>query len=169
MGEFDPIFRWIEHGALSTFLRESAVAFPLIVVLHTLGMGFLAGGSAVIDLRLLGVARQVPIASLRRVLPVLWGALAVNVASGLLLLTAYPTKALTNPVFCVKMTLLAAAVWSLAAIRNKALPPAASDTASPFARRLAALSLVLWLAAITAGRLLAYTHTRLLVDLKAHF
>jgi hypothetical protein len=40
---------------------------------------------------------------------------------------------------------------------------------SPLARRLAGLSLFLWLAAITAGRLLAYTHTRLLVDLKAHF
>jgi hypothetical protein len=67
------------------------------------------------------------------------------------------------------MTLLAAAVWTLAAIRNKALAPSAPDTASPFIRRLAVISLVLWLAAITAGRLLAYTHTRMLVDLKAHF
>jgi hypothetical protein len=37
------------------------------------------------------------------------------------------------------------------------------------AKRLAAASLILWLAIITAGRLLAYTHTRMLVDLKAHF
>jgi len=169
VGEFDPIFRWIEHGAVSQYLRESAVAFPLIVVLHTLGMGFLAGGGAVIDLRLLGLAKQVPIAALRRFLPVLWTALGVNVTSGLLLLTAYPTKALTNPVFYLKMSLLAGAVWTLAAIRSEALAPSAPDAASPLARRLAGLSLFLWLAAITAGRLLAYTHTRLLVDLKAHF
>jgi hypothetical protein len=169
MDGFDPVFRWIEQGAVSTFLRESAVAFPLIVVLHTIGMGFLAGGGAAIDLRLLGLAPQVPIVALRRFLPLLWTALAVNVTSGLLLLTAYPTKALTNPVFYLKMTLLAGAVWTLAAIRQKALGPSAPDTASPLGRRLAALSLVLWIAAITAGRLLAYTHTRLLVDLKAHF
>ncbi|MGZ3273609.1 MAG: DUF6644 family protein [Caulobacteraceae bacterium] len=169
MADFDPIFRWIEQGAPSTFLRESAVAFPLIVTLHTIGMGFLAGGGAVIDLRLLGLARQVPIAALRRFLPVLWAALAINVASGLLLLTAYPTKALTNPVFYLKMTLLAAAVWCLFAIRSESLSPTSASTPSPLGRRLAGWSLFLWLAAITAGRLLAYTHTRLLVDLKAHF
>ena len=133
MGEFDPIFRWIEHGAVSQYLRESAVAFPLVVVLHTLGMGFLAGGSGVIDLRLLGVAKQVPIAALRRFLPVLWAALGVNVTSGMLLLTAYPTKALTNPVFYLKMSLLAGAVWTLAAIRAEALQPSAPDAASPLA------------------------------------
>lgn len=166
---FDPVFRWIEQGAPSTYLREDAVAFPLIVTLHTIGMGFLAGGAAVIDLRLLGVAPQIPIAPLRRLMPVLWTALALNVASGLLLLTAYPTKALTNPVFYVKLTLLALAVWTLVAIRGRALLPSVPTDASPRLKRLAALSLVLWLAAITAGRLLAYTHTRLLVDLKAHF
>ncbi len=169
MADFDPIFRWIEQGAVSTFLRESAVAFPLIVVLHTIGMGVLAGGGAAIDLRLLGVARQVPIAPLRRFLPLLWSALALNIGSGLLLLAAYPTKALTNPVFYVKMTLLALAVWVQATIAARTLTPDAPDTVSPSARRLAALSIFLWLAAITAGRLLAYTHTRMLVDLKAGF
>src|SRR5258707_4986173 len=36
VGGFDPIFRWIEHTAVRQYLRESAVAFPLIVVLHTI-------------------------------------------------------------------------------------------------------------------------------------
>lgn len=166
---FDPVFRWIEQGGVSTYLREDAVAFPLIVTLHTIGMGFLAGGAAVIDLRLLGFAPQIPIAALRRFLPVLWTALALNLVSGLLLLTAYPTKALTNPVFYAKLTLLALAVWTLVAIRGQALVSAAPPHASHRLKRLAALSLLLWPAAITAGRLLAYTHTRLLVDLKAHF
>lgn len=169
MIEFDPIFRWIEDGALSTFLRESAYAFPLIVVLHTLGMGVLAGGGALIDLRLLGLARQVPLAPLRRFLPLLWAALAVNVVSGLLLLAAYPTKALTNPVFYTKMTLLAGAVWTLFALRGEALAPTTPETASLRARRLAALSLLLWAATITAGRLLAYTHTRVLVDIRSNY
>jgi hypothetical protein len=166
---FDPIFRWIEQGALSTFLRESLYAFPLVVVLHTLGMGVLAGGGAMIDLRLLGLARGVPIAPLRRFLPLLWAALAVNTASGLLLLAAYPTKALTNPVFYLKLALLAGAVWTLFALRADALSPSAPEIASARSRRLAALSLVLWAATITAGRLLAYTHTRVLVDIRSNY
>ena len=67
------------------------------------------------------------------------------------------------------MTLLALAVWVQATIAARTLTPDAPDTVSPSARRLAALSIFLWLAAITAGRLLAYTHTRMLVDLKAGF
>ena len=163
----DPVFRWIEHGWLSQWLRESSWAFLAVVVAHTLGMGVLAGGGSVIALRILGVAPQIPLAPLRRFLPVLWAALALNLVSGLLLLTAYPTKALTNPVFFIKLTCVGLAVWATVAIRDRVL--ALPEPLPASARRLALASLVLWLAAITAGRFLAYTYTRLLVDLRAHF
>jgi hypothetical protein len=57
------------------------------------------------------------------------------------------------------------------AIRDRVLasPPPEGEPMPAAAKRLAAASLILWLAAITAGRLLAYTYTRLLVDLRAHF
>jgi hypothetical protein len=54
---FEPIFRWIEDLDLSIWLRESDYGFAGVVTLHTLGMAFLAGGSAMIDLRLLGLAQ----------------------------------------------------------------------------------------------------------------
>src|SRR5262245_5005030 len=62
---------------------ESMFAFPAIITLHTIGMGFLAGGSAVIDLRILGVAPHVPLKSVARFFPVLWLAFSVNAASGI--------------------------------------------------------------------------------------
>ena len=40
----------------------------------------------------------------------MWTGLAINVTTGLLLLTAYPTKALTNPDFYVKLTFIGLAV-----------------------------------------------------------
>ena len=54
---------WLEATALSTWLRESVslLAFPFVLVLHTVGMGFLAGANAAIDLRILGVAAGVPL------------------------------------------------------------------------------------------------------------
>ena len=159
----DLVFAWIEDGALGTWIRESTsiFGFPAIVVLHTLGMGFLAGTNAAIDLRILGIARRIPLASMAKFLPVLWIALAVNVATGVLLVIAYPTKALTNPVFYLKLALIALGLVILQMIRNEVLchPDTDQHRLGRRATTLAAASLLVWIAAITAGRLLAYTHT----------
>jgi hypothetical protein len=161
----DPFLAFIEGGDLSNWIRgsESMFAFPAIITLHTLGMGFLAGGSAAIDLRILGLAPGIPLKAMARFLPLLWLAFAVNAVSGVLLLIAYPTKALTNPVFYVKLSLLALAVWLVyrigrTVLRAPAAGPGAAPAAPQHARLLAATSLAAWVALITAGRLLAYTH-----------
>ena len=109
----DPFLAWIETSELSEWVRGSdcICAFPTIIVFHTLGMGFLAGGSAAIDLRILGFASGISLKAIGRFMPVLWLAFAVNATSGTLLLIAYPTKALTNPVFYVKVCLIILAVW----------------------------------------------------------
>src|SRR5262245_15210372 len=121
----DTFLASIENSALSDWIRgsESMFALPAIITLHTIGMGFLAGGSAVIDLRILGVAPHVPLKSMGRFLPVLWLAFAVSAASGTLLLIAYPTKALTNPVFYVKLCLIALAVAVVYRIGQVVLRP----------------------------------------------
>jgi hypothetical protein len=162
----DPFLAFIEHSALSEWIRgsESIFAFPTIITMHVIGMGFLAGGSAAIDLRILGFAPGIPLKAMRRFLPLLWLAFALNAASGTLLLIAYPTKAFTNPVFYVKLALIAAAVGLVYRIGRTVLgapeipgqrgsAPEARD-----AKRLALASLAAWVALITAGRLLAYTH-----------
>jgi len=69
-----------------------------LLTVHVLGTGFLAGTSSAIALRMLGVARQAPLALLD-VFSILWVALAANVVSGTLLLIGYPYKGFTNPLF----------------------------------------------------------------------
>ena len=66
--------------------------------------------AAALDLRVLGVAPRVPLAEMRRFVPVLWLGFWVNAVSGVLLLIGYPTKALTNPVFYLKLILIATAM-----------------------------------------------------------
>jgi hypothetical protein len=169
--DFDPYFRLVEESGLSTWIRASSWAFPVLVTLHTLGMGLLAGPSAIIDFRVLGVAKGVPLQALTRFLPLMWGALAVNVMSGLLLLTAYPTKALTNPVFAAKLALIAFALGTQRTIRRQILEaPGVGEAPLRISEKaLAVFSLLFWAGAIFAGRLLAYTHSRLLVDVRVHF
>jgi hypothetical protein len=163
---FDPFFLAIESSALSTWIRESdsLLAFPLILTFHTVAMGFLAGTSLVIALRLLGFARAIPVTALERFFPILWISFWVNAVTGVLLLIAYPTKALTNPFFYAKLTIIGVAVALIPRLRR--IVVTSDDFGGPVLRRTALLaitSVVLWAAAITFGRLLPYTYHRLLV------
>jgi hypothetical protein len=169
MIDIDPFLAWVESTALSQWVvgSPSMFAFPGILTLHAIGMGFAVGISAALDLRILGVAPNVPLAELRRFLPILWAGFWLNAVSGVLLLIGYPTKALTNPVFYLKLTLIAVAMVLLVRIsrrvfgtgRGGSLDPPQEITAT--LRNLAIASLVCWTGAITAGRLLAYTYHRL--------
>ena len=160
----DPFFAFVEQSELASWVRGESIdwtfVFPVVVTLHTIGMGFLAGGSAAIDLRILGLAPRMPLKFMRQFLPILWLAFAVNAVSGILLLIAYPTKALTNPVFYMKVCLIALAVWLLHRIGVVVLQAANVEqgVVTLQAKRLAWASLLSWVALITAGRLLAYTH-----------
>jgi hypothetical protein len=158
-------FVWLEATLLSTWIRESTsvFAFPAILSLHTIGMGFAAGISAALDLRILGFAPSVPLLELRRFLPVMWIGFWVNAVSGVLLLVAYPTKALTNPVFYLKIAFIAVALLVIRIMARSVFGDASLDLKPAMGRPrlLAAASLVCWTGTITAGRLLAYTYRHL--------
>jgi len=151
---------WLESTPLSVWVREdvSVFAFPGILSLHTIGMGFVAGMNALIALRILGVASGVPLPELRRYFPVMWIGFWVNAVSGVLLLIGYPTKALTNPLFYIKLTLIALALVCVKLIQKRVFEnPGSSGTA----KFLASASLFCWATAIISGRLLAYTYVKL--------
>lgn len=155
----DPFLGWLEMTALSQWVvsSPSLLAFPGILAVHAVGMALAVGVSFAFDLRALGVTIRMPLSEMRRFLPVFWTGFWLNLASGLLLLVAYPTKALTNPVFYLKLALIAVAMTLLVKLsRADGLP-------QTLQRRIAVLSLLCWTAAIFAGRLLAYTYNRMTV------
>ncbi len=158
-----PLFlRTVEQTSFSAWMRESEspFAFYFILLFHTFGLALLVGANAVVDLRLLGIASSIPIAPLKRLFRVMWLGFWINAASGTLLVIAYPTKSLTNPDFYVKMTLIGFAIWTMEKLKIRVFDDSSLDEASMVERgaTLAKGSLALWLGAITAGRLLAYTY-----------
>ncbi len=163
----DPFLLWLESTALSQWVvgSPSLFAFPGILSMHAIGMAFAVGLSAAIDVRILGVGRGIPLSAFQRFLPILWAGFWVNALSGVLLLIGYPTKALTNPVFYLKLALIGGAMAILVRLVRTFDTFGERDgrdaAPSRLMRRLAWLSLLCWAAAITAGRLLAYTYTRL--------
>ncbi len=154
---------WVEQSAYGTWLRESVSmwAFPLPLILHAIGMGFLVGTNAALNFRILGFAESIPLASMDRVFPVMWIGLGVNFLSGISLLFAYPIKAFTNPVFYIKLALIALALLVLTRLRKHLRGSGSNDSVPKRVKVLAGISFVLWMSATTAGRLLAYTYNRL--------
>jgi hypothetical protein len=164
---FDPLFLALESSAPSIWIRESPslLALPGILTLHTLAMGFLAGTSLTIALRVAGAADAIPLSALDRFFPIVWISFWINAVTGVLLLLAYPTKALTNPFFYVKLAIIGAALALIPRLRQ-VVDAGTDEGPSRVSRKrvlLAITSVVLWAAAITVGRLLPYTYHRLLV------
>jgi hypothetical protein len=158
---------WLEATSLSVWIRESTsvFAFPTILTLHAIGMGLAVGVNAAIALRLLGFAPRVPVAELNRFVPVMWFGFWMNAVSGVVLLLGYPTKALTNPVFYLKLLLIAAGMWLFRRMTGRFDADGRGlEAAAANVRVLAGMSLACWAAAVTSGRLLAYTATRMLAS-----
>ena len=142
----------IEQSGVAVWIRESGVlyGYPLILFLHTLGLSTLVGLSSAIDLRLLGLASGIPLASLDRLFRLMWAGFALTAATGLLLFVADATRHASNPAFSVKLVFVLLAVTALALTWTRVFRGQQSG------RILAAVSLVCWFGALSAGRLMAY-------------
>jgi hypothetical protein len=158
-------FQTIEQSGLSLWLRESESVFGFWFILsfHAIGMVLLVGASAVIDLRILGVAPDLPLAPLKGLYRFIWVGFWIQVVSGVFLLIAYPTKALTNADFYIKLTLIGLALATMQKLKNRVWSDSSLTEAAMMAKgkTFATWSLILWVGAITAGRMLAYTYTYL--------
>jgi hypothetical protein len=119
-----------------------------------------AGCGIAIDLRIIGFAPGIPLKPLARLVPLMWLAFAINATTGVLLLIAYPTKALTNPLFYFKIAMVAVALTLVYFVARDVLRAAGREgkPVAANARALAGASLAAWLVLIAAGRYLAYTH-----------
>ena len=156
-------FAWVEQTTLGLWVRESTWGFPIALTLHAIGMGFLAGFNFAFALRVLGVASGVNLQQLVRFFPLMWSSAGLSVFSGLLLLSAFPAKSLTNPLFYLKLGLILSGIILL---RKLAAAVTSQNTMSIIHGRekiAAAVLLLLWGGAITCGRFLAYTYSILLV------
>ena len=122
-----------------------------------MGMAVLVGASWVLDLRLLGLNRNVPLSAYRWVFRAVAVGLIVNLITGVLLFLKNATTWGTALPFLAKMVLVVASAATILPIRTYVVNSGATPTEiGDRARMLAIASIVTWSAAVTAGRLLAY-------------
>lgn len=153
------VLAWLESIPLAVWVHESPSVWaqPTVLTLHTMGMGVLVGASWMLDLRLLGIIRNVPLSAFRWVFRAVAVGLIVNVATGVLLFAQRATSLGTAVPFLIKMGLVIASVATLVPLRSLVFSADADRReVSGSARLLAIASILAWSGAITAGRLLAY-------------
>lgn len=152
---------WLEASGVAGAMREWTLLYPAVEIAHILGFVVLVGGAFLFDLRLLGFARRLPVSHLAGHL-LRWSraSLLVVIPTGFLMFMTSATKLAANPVFQLKLALIAAAGLNAAAFRlwtSKSLSEWDTDARAPFAARLSAVvSIVLWTGVISCGRLIAF-------------
>lgn len=152
----DRTLAWLAALPAAEFLRSNAWAYPLAEVVHLVGLALLVGSVFVVDLRLMGAGRALPLHTLMRfVLPWTLASLLLIVPSGLLLFLAHAPELAANPAFRIKLALLMLAALN-AWFFHRAFNVEADAKSIARGRHAAWISLTLWLSIIVAGRLIAY-------------
>jgi len=154
------ILTWLQGTALAQWVSGSGslLGYPLILFLHTFGLSILVGPSTVIDLRLLGMARETSLVPMGKLFRLMWAGFIVNAITGTLLFIADAEAKGHQWIFGLKLALVAVGLILLVFIRpyvdgKKAL---VENEVSTQGKRLAVLSLIVWTGVIAAGRLMAY-------------
>lgn len=150
--------QYLEQSSWAVSIRQSTWLYPILEIVHIIGIVLLVGSAFLFDLRLLGFSKQLPIASLERHL--WWWAIRASllvIPSGLLLFITNASTLGYDPVFRTKMILLLTALCN-ALLFHRLVSRAVqhSTTVPPAAKAMAVLSLLLWISIIACGRLLAY-------------
>jgi len=152
---------WLESTAYSEWIVSGLTGWPLVLSMHAVGTSIIVGISFVLNLRLLGLFKPIPITALRSLLSIGWIGVALNVFSGLSLFMAQATFYVTeSPAFLVKITFVILAITNLhytqKVLKRDAADWDAAGAVPKLGMILAGGSLAFLTMAVLAGRLIAY-------------
>lgn len=161
LGEL-PWVIWLGETPVAQAIATSGYLFPLLEIVHVIGLALVVGTIAIVDLRLLGLAstKRTVRDVVNHVLPISWTGFCIAVVSGALMFTANATKYADNPAFQLKLVFLLIAginmllfhrlTWKFIAVWDEVEhPPAAVKLAG-------AVSLSCWVVIVFLGRWIGF-------------
>lgn len=161
MQRYHQWLEWLEKSSWAVGIRQSLWLYPALEIVHILGIVMLVGAAFLFDLRLLGFSRGLPVAGLsKHLLPWSQRGLILIIPSGLLLFITNAQALGADPVFWTKIVLIAVAALNVFVFHRLVFDPfkyrGASGDLPGMARLCACVSIVVWIAVVACGRLLAY-------------
>jgi len=153
------ILEWIQNLSISTSIAESDSlwwGYAWWLFIHAVGMGLTAGLGFIICLRLLGVGTQIPLSSFRILFRLFWIGFYINLLSGTLLFMTDATGIARVWELYAKLACLVLVLLVMSRLRRFIDSDESDGVIPPQVRQMAYACIVLWLAVITSGRLIAY-------------
>ena len=151
---------WVASTRVSWFMNDHVWVWPATEILHFFGMSLLIGTIVLLDLRMLGMAKKLPLLSLHQLVP--WGVLgfAINLITGILFFAGNPYRYVHNISFVLKLLFIFLAginvlVFYLNVFRDTE-SVGSGDDAPMSAKIIAAISLFLWVGIMGLGRMITF-------------
>lgn len=166
------ILQALESSSFSMWVKESSTAYVAVLAFHTIGLAFLVGISGATAMRILGVARAIPLEPMQDFFPLMYAGFWINACTGAVLMCLYPTDYLTEPTIYIKLSAVVIAMVLVRKLHRDLFAGGEDDGAgdglrskidleraagSRAVRTLSVSLLVVWLVATVAGRVMAYT------------
>lgn len=155
------MFEWLESTRLATWVGESLWGYPIVLGMHAIGLAIVVGIFSMLDLRMLRVIRGVSFGAFHGLIRLAWVGFLINAVSGSALFTSQATTFVHSKPFLIKISAVIAGIV-LGVFLQRRLKMRAADwdiddaNIEASAKALATLSLLCWISAIFAGRLIAY-------------
>jgi hypothetical protein len=150
---FNSALTAIEAWPLSEAIRRSVWAYPILETVHIAAFATVFGALMLLELRVFGAARAVPLSPLARLaVPTALTGFGIAATAGLLMLISSASETVSNAAFQIKLGLILAAganAWWFHRRGSLALHDGVAKAQS-------LLSIILWLGVIACGRLIAY-------------
>ena len=159
----EAIMDWMVTTPLNGLVIGYAWSWPTLESLHFLALCTLMGSLLVMDLRLIGFHKIIPLKAVHSLMPVALVSFAINLITGLGFLFGDPYTYAANYAFWVKMSLILLAGINFLVYFTKVEPVVVklgpSDPTPGIAKVVGALSLLFWFGVLSYGRLLPYLGT----------
>jgi hypothetical protein len=154
------VLEWLESTQYSAWITGELWGWPLALTVHAFGTALVVGFIFIIGLRLLGLFETIPYASLDRLFPVIWVAVALQFLSGLVLWMAKPTRYVADTAFVLKFLLVVVGIiltaYFAGTIKREAAAWEAAGAVSSRGSRFVAAVLLVWCSVLVLGRMTAY-------------
>ena len=151
---------WLKETQVSWYVNNTAWVWPACETLHFIGMALLIGCVGILDLRVLGVGKQIPVRPLHRLIPYGIAGFVINLITGIVFFTGVPDQYMYNVAFIAKMSLVVIAGLNVLVFygtvyrATEDLGP--GDDAPLKAKIAAAVSLIAWFGVMYFGRMLPF-------------
>ena len=157
----DTLAAWLQGTSLSYFAKHYPWVWPVCQILHFIGLATLIGMVGILDLRMLGVAKGLPLRPMNRFIRMGVLGFGLNFLTGCVFIAGDPAQYLHNIAFQWKMLFVALAgvnvgLFYITGLFRKVEDLGPGEDAPAGAKVIAALSLILWAGVMYMGRMLPY-------------